>query len=65
MMTIPMGKMEMGTLTWAPGPSNGLGSEMSAAPVAVAAIDAAAPAAAVSQMMVTAAARLMVVQVED
>jgi hypothetical protein len=66
MMTGPMGKMERGTLTLAPGPSNNLRSETSAAPAAVAAVDATAPATAASQMMVAeAAVGLMVVQVED
>jgi hypothetical protein len=64
MVTRPMGKMKRGTLTWGPGPSSDLGSETSAAPAAVATVDAAAPVAVASQMMV-AAAGLMVVLVED
>jgi hypothetical protein len=54
--------MERGTLTWGPGPSSNLGSETSAAPPAVAAVDAAAPTAAASRMMVAAG---LVAQVED
>jgi hypothetical protein len=65
MVTRPMGKMERGTLTWGPGPSSNLGSKTSAAPAAVATVDAAALAAATNQMMVAAVAGLMVVLVED
>jgi hypothetical protein len=66
MVTRPMGKMKRGTLTWDHGPSNDLGSETSAAPTAVAVVDAAAPVVVARQMMVAAvAARLMVVLVED
>jgi hypothetical protein len=61
-----MGKMKRGKLTWGPGPSNNLGSETSAAPAAVAVVDAGALAAVASQMMVAAVAvGLMVVLVED
>jgi hypothetical protein len=65
MVTRPVGKMKRGTLTWGPGPSSDPGSETSAAPAAVVAVDATAPAAVASQMMVAAAVGLMVVLVED
>jgi hypothetical protein len=66
MVTTPMRKMKRGTLTWGPGPSNDLGSETSAAPDAVAVVDATAPMVVASHMMMAAvAAGLMVVLVED
>jgi hypothetical protein len=54
------------TVTWGPEPSSNPGSETSDAPAVVAAIGAAAPGAAVNQVVVAAAAvGLMVVLVED
>jgi hypothetical protein len=66
MVTRPMSKMKRGTLTWGPGPSNDLGSETFAASAAVVVVDAVAPVAVASQMMMAAVAvELMVVLVED
>jgi hypothetical protein len=66
MVTRPMRKMKRGTLTWGPGLSNDLGSETSAAPTVVVVVDAAAPMAVASQMIMEAVAvELMVVLVED
>jgi hypothetical protein len=66
MVTRPMRKMKRGTLTWGPGLSNDLGSKTSAAPTAITIVDAAAPVAVASQMMMAAVvAELMVVLVED
>jgi hypothetical protein len=65
MVTRPMGEMRRDTLTWDLGPSNDLGSKMSAALAAVV-VDVAAPVAVAGQMMAAAVtAGLMVKLVED
>jgi hypothetical protein len=56
--------MRRGTLTWDPGPSNDLGSETSAGFAVVPIVDVAAPMAVAGQMMVAAAAGLMMVLAE-
>jgi hypothetical protein len=65
MVTRPVEKIKRVTLTWGPEPSSDPRSGTSTAPAAVAAVGAAVPGAAASQMVLAAAVDMMVVLEED